>query len=70
MSFTQFQSGRSFGHFHKCEKCGNTFRKDDFDNIAVATGIYPCRICGFEGPLNVVIIEIVEPENPDHNLKA
>jgi predicted RNA-binding Zn-ribbon protein involved in translation (DUF1610 family) len=48
---------RKLSHFHACVHCGNVSRRDEFDGVAVATGVYPCSKCGLDGPLNIVIQE-------------
>lgn len=42
-------------HFHVCIHCGSAFRREDFEDWAHTTGIYPCLECGVEGPLNIEI---------------
>lgn len=53
------RSHRELAHYHSCVHCGSIFRRDEFDGTAVATGIYPCSKCGQDGPLNIVIQDVV-----------
>ncbi len=44
-----------FVHVHVCVHCGGVFRREEFEDRAHTTGIYPCFDCGIEGPLNIEI---------------
>lgn len=58
--------GCTLGHFHKCKHCDSLFHREEFEGRALTSGIYPCPKCGFEGPLNVVVLE---EENPERDKK-
>lgn len=53
----------SFIHVHVCVHCGGVFRREEFEDRAQTTGIYPCSKCGKEGPLNIEIRAIDALEN-------
>lgn len=53
----------AFIHVHVCVHCGNSFRREEFEDRAQITGIYPCSKCGKEGPLNIEIREVDEDES-------
>lgn len=40
---------------HVCVRCGNVAHREEFEDRAQTTGIYPCTKCGKEGPLNIEI---------------
>ncbi len=44
-----------FVHVHVCVHCGSAFRREEFEDRAQTTGIYPCPKCDKEGPLNIEI---------------
>lgn len=44
-----------FVHVHVCVHCGSAFRRENFEDRAQTTGIYPCPKCGAESPLNIEI---------------
>ncbi len=44
-----------FVHVHVCIHCGCASRREEFDDGAQTTGIYPCPKCGVESPLNIEI---------------
>lgn len=45
-------------HVHVCIHCGSTYRREDFEDRAHTTGIYPCPKCGNDGPLNIEIRKV------------
>jgi len=52
------QAHGELSHFHACVHCGSVSRRNEFGGTAVATGIYPCSKCGYDGPLNIVIQDV------------
>ncbi len=52
-----------FVHVHVCVHCGGAFRREEFEDGAQTTGIYPCAKCGKEGPLNIEIRAVDTLEN-------
>ena len=52
-----------FIHVHICVHCGSAFRREEFEDRAPTTGIYPCAKCGKEGPLNIEIRGVDTLEN-------
>jgi len=50
-------------HVHICIYCGSASRREDFEDRAQTTGIYPCTKCGKEGPLNIEIRSVDTLEN-------
>ena len=59
MANDSHSSRHELAQYHSCVHCGSIFRRDAFDSTAVTTGIYPCSKCGNEGPLNIVIQDVV-----------
>jgi predicted RNA-binding Zn-ribbon protein involved in translation (DUF1610 family) len=55
-------SHNRFSHFHVCVHCGSAFRREEFTGRAITSGVYCCPNCEIEGPLNIEIREIQEPE--------
>jgi predicted RNA-binding Zn-ribbon protein involved in translation (DUF1610 family) len=49
-------------HFHVCVHCGSAFRREEFTGRAITSGVYHCPKCGLDGPLNIEIREVQEPE--------
>jgi hypothetical protein len=49
-------------HFHVCVHCGSAFRREEVEGRAHTTGIFLCPKRGIEGPLNLEIREIDQPE--------
>jgi len=45
-------------HVHVCIHCGSSFRREDFEGRALSSGIFPCRNCGVDGPLNIEVRDI------------
>ena len=57
MSDSDHQQQQELSHFHVCVHCGSAFRREEYENRALTSGVYLCPKCGLEGPLNVVIRE-------------
>lgn len=53
-----------FVHVHVCIHCRGAFRREEFEDGAQTTGIYPCPKCGVEGPLNIEIHAVDTLEKP------
>ena len=45
-------------HFQACIHCGSAFRREEIEGRAITSGIFPCKKCGVEGPLNIEIREM------------
>lgn len=56
-------------HVHVCAHCGRAFRREVFEGRMHDTGIFACPNCGTEGPLNIEIRELDEPESGHINGK-
>jgi len=58
-----------FIHVHVCVHCGTAFRREDFEDRAHTTGLYPCKKCGMEGPLNIEIraVDMLESASGEMN---
>jgi len=56
------QLKRELHHFHECVHCGSVFRREEYENRALTSGVYLCPKCGLESPLNVVVREADAPK--------
>jgi hypothetical protein len=54
-------------HLHICVYCGSAFRREEVEGRAHTTGLFLCPQCGVEGPLNIEIREINNPESQPQN---
>ena len=48
-------------HFHVCVHCGSAIRREALEGRSLTSGVIMCPKCGVEGPLNVEILESLEP---------
>ncbi len=51
-----------FMHVHVCTHCGYVLRREEVDSRQVASGMFHCPKCDLDGPLNVEIREVAEPD--------
>ena len=42
---------------HECERCQATLTPTQSGHNVNVTGLIECKVCGFEGPLNVKVIQ-------------
>ena len=54
------EAGTSLIHVHVCTHCGHPIRREEVDSRQVASGIFHCPKCDFDGPLNVEIRGVTE----------
>jgi predicted RNA-binding Zn-ribbon protein involved in translation (DUF1610 family) len=58
-----YKRRRPLVHYHVCVNCGSAFRREVLEGRSLTSGIFLCPKCGLEGPLNVVVREVVPEQD-------